>query len=261
MMMKRISFAVVGLALSLGFGTAFAEGAKEPEAQSWPWHGVFGHFDAVQLQRGYQVYKEVCAACHGMNLVAFRNLGDPGGPSFSEAQVKALAATVQVPDLDDKGEPTTRPGTPPDRFPSAFANEKAARAANGGAVPPDLSVITKAREGHEDYIYALLLGYAEPPADVKARMAPGTYYNHFAPNQTIAMPPPLTTDGQVTYADGQPAATKVQMAKDVVAFLTWAAEPKMEERKAMGVKVIIFLFVLSVLLYFAYRHLWRDVDH
>ena len=259
--MKRISFAVLGAVLSLGIGTAFAEGEKVPEKQSWSWDGVFGHFDRAQLQRGYQVYKEVCSACHSMHLLAFRNLGDPGGPEFTAAQVKALAASVQVPDLDDKGEATQRPGTPADHFPSPFPNDKAARAANGGALPPDQSVITKAREYGGDYVYALMLGYADPPPDVKARMAPGTYYNPYAPNETIAMPPPLSQDGQVTYADGQPPATKQQMAKDVVAFLTWAAEPKLEERHAMGVKVIIFLFVLSVLLYFAYQRVWRDVDH
>lgn len=259
--MKRISFAVVTAVLSLCIGNAFAEGQKEPEALSWSWDGVFGQFDRAQLQRGYQVYKEVCSACHSMKLVAFRNLGDPGGPEFSEAQVKALAASVQVPDLDDKGEPSQRPGTPADRFPSPFPNEKAARAANGGALPPDLSVIVKAREHHADYIPALLLGYSEPSPEVKAQMPPGTYHNVYAPNATIAMPPPLTQDGQVTYAEGQPTATRVQMAKDVTAFLAWAAEPKMEERKRLGVKVMIFMFVLTVLLYFAYQRLWRDVDH
>ncbi len=257
--MKRISLAAVGLLLAIT--AAYADAPKEPEAQTWSWTGPFGHFDPVQLQRGYQVYKEVCSACHSMHLLAFRNLGDPGGPEFSEAQVKALAATVQVPDLDDKGEPTTRPGTPADRFPSPFPNEKAARAANGGAVPPDQSVIIKAREGGPDYVYALLLGYAEPPADMKAKMMPGMNYNAFFANGQIAMPPPLTTDGQVTYAEGQPAATKAQMAKDVVAFLSWAAEPKMQERKTLGIKVMIFLFVLSLLLYFAYKNLWRDIDH
>jgi cytochrome c1 len=261
MKMKRISFAVIGAVFLLGFGTAFAEGEKEPEAQQWSWNGVFGHFDQAQLQRGYQVYKEVCSACHSMHLLAFRNLGDPGGPGFSEAQVKALAAAVQVPDLDDKGEATQRPGTPADHFPSPFANDKAARAANGGALPPDQSVIAKAREGGPDYIYALLLGYSDPPPDKKAAMAPGTYYNVYAPNQTIAMPPPLTQDGQVTYADGQPPASKAQMAKDVSAFLMWAAEPKLEERHRLGVKVMIFMFVFCVVLYFAYQRLWRDVDH
>jgi ubiquinol-cytochrome c reductase cytochrome c1 subunit len=257
--MKRISLAVVGLLL--GLTTAHADGPKEPEPQAWSWTGVFGHFDPVQLQRGYQVYKEVCSACHSMHLLAFRNLGDPGGPGFSEGQVKAIAATVQVPDLDDKGEATTRPATPADHFPSPFPNEKAARAANGGALPPDQSVIIKAREGGADYVYALLLGYGEPPADMKAKMMPGMNYNPYFLNGQIAMPAPLTTDGQVTYAEGQPPATKAQMAKDVVAFLSWAAEPKMQERKTMGIKVVAFLFVLSLLLYAAYKQLWRDVDH
>jgi cytochrome c1 len=261
MKMKRISLAVVGAVFSLGLGSAFAEGEKVPEPQTWSWHGVFGHFDEAQLQRGYQVYKEVCSACHSMNLVAFRNLADPGGPGFTEAQAKALAASVQISDLNDNGEPTQRPGTPADHFPAPFPNEKAARAANGGALPPDLSVIIKARENHEDYVYALLTGFAEPTPEFKAKMAPGTYFNPYAPNETIAMPPPLTQDGQVTYADGQPPATKAQMAKDVVAFLTWASEPKMEERKRMGVKVMIFMGVLCVLLYLAYQRLWRDVDH
>ena len=258
-MIKRISAVFLGAALIAG--AAWAEGEKSPEAQTWSWSGPFGHFDTVQLQRGYQVYKEVCSACHGMHLLAFRNLGDPGGPSFTQAQVKAIAASVQVADLDDKGEAKTRPGTPADHFPSPFPNEKAARAANGGALPPDQSIIIKAREHGADYLYALIMGYAEPTADFKAKMAPGTYFNPFAPNPTIAMPPPLSTDGQVTYADGQPPATKAQMAKDVVAFLSWAAEPKMEERKAMGIKVMIFLLVLSITLYVAYKRLWRDVDH
>lgn len=257
--MKGISLLAVGLVF--GISTAFAAGEKEPEPQSWSWTGPFGHFDQAQLQRGYQVYKEVCSACHSMNLLAFRNLGDPGGPGFSEAQVKALAASVQVQDLDDKGEPTTRPGTPADHFPAPFANEKAARAANGGALPPDLSVIIKAREGGPDYVYSLILGYADPPPDIAAKMAPGTFFDPYAPNETIAMPPPLNADGQVTYAEGQPAATKKQMEADVVAFLTWASEPKMQERKTMGIKVMAFLFVLSLLLYAAYKHLWRDVDH
>ncbi len=257
--MRRISLAAVGLLL--GITVAFADGQKEPEPQTWSWNGVFGHFDPVQLQRGYQVYKEVCSACHSMRLMAFRNLGDPGGPGFSEAQVKALAATVQVADLDDKGEPTTRPGIAADRFPSPFPNEKAARAANGGALPPDLTVITEAREGGADYVHALLLGYSDPPADMKGKMMPGMNYNPYFLNGQIAMPAPLSTDGQVTYAEGQPAATKAQMAKDVVAFLSWAAEPKMQERKTMGIKVIAFLFVLSLLLYAAYKQLWRDVDH
>jgi len=257
--MRHISLVAIGLVL--GLTAAYADGPKEPEPQNWSWTGVFGHFDQVQLQRGYQVYKEVCGVCHSMHLLAFRNLGDPGGPGFSEAQVKAIAATALVPDLDDKGEPTTRPGTPADHFPSPFANEKAARAANGGSLPPDLSVIIKAREGGADYVHALILGFSDAPADMKGKMMPGMNYNPYFLNGQIAMPAPLTTDGQVTYADGQPPATKAQMAKDVVAFLSWAAEPKMQERKTMGIKVIAFLFVLSLVLYAAYKQLWRDVDH
>lgn len=233
--------------------------AKHPEPQKWDWSGPLGKFDRRQLQRGYQVYKEVCAACHGMRLVAFRNLGEPGGPEFTEAQVKALAAAVQVTTVDDKGEPAMRPGTPADRFPSPYPNEQAARAANNNALPPDLSVMAKARTAGADYLHALLMGYSDPPAGFQ--LLPGLSYNAYFPGGQIAMPGPLTSDGQVTYAPDNPAATRDQMARDVVAFLMWAAEPKMEERKQLGVQVMIFLAALSFLLFFAYKRLWRDVDH
>lgn len=237
---------------------------KHPEPQAWSFHGPFGTFDRQQLQRGYQVYKEVCAACHGMKLLAFRNLAQQGGPEFSEAQVKTLAAGVQVASLDDNGEPTERAGTVADRFPSPYPNAKAARAANNNAYPPDLSVIVKARahgiEGEgPDYLYWLLVGYSDPP-EGKAVLE-GLYYNPYFEGHQIAMPPPLSSDGQVTWPEGNPPATKSQMAKDVVAFLTWAADPHMESRKALGVKVVIFLLFLCVLLYFAYRRQWKDVDH
>ena len=259
MIMRRTSIVLLGVLL--GISAAAADGAKVPAAQEWSWTGPFGHFDAVQLQRGYQVYKEVCSACHGMHLLAFRNLSDDGGPGFSETQVKALAASVQVPSIDDKGEAATRPGIPADHFLSPFPNEKAARAANGGALPPDLSVIIKAREGGADYVYALITGYSDAPPDMAGKMMPGMNYNPYFLNGQIAMPAPLSADGQVTYAGGQPPSTKAQMAKDVVAYLTWASEPKMQERKTMGIKVMAFLLVLSVLLYAAYKHLWRDIDH
>jgi cytochrome c1 len=262
-MMKLKLLAV--LTLVLGFaGNAIAEDAhpaKAAKTVTWTWEGPFGHFDRQQLQRGYQVYKEVCAACHSMNLMAFRNLSQPGGPEFTEAQMKAIAAGVQVNALDDKGEAIQRAGTAADRFPSPFANELAARAANNNAYPPDLSVIIKARPNGENYVYSLLTGYSEPPASFS--LLPGLNYNEYFPNHQIAMPKPLASDGQVTYAPdaGNPAATIDQMAKDVVAFLAWASEPKMEERKELGVKVMIFLALLSVLLFLAYRQLWKDVDH
>ena len=257
--------ALFALVLALGFaGDALAEDAHEamhPAKLEWTWDGPFGTFDRQQLQRGYQVYKEVCSACHAMHLMAFRNLSQPGGPEFSEAQVKAIAASFQIKALDDKGEEIQRPGTPADRFPSPFPNELAARAANNNAYPPDLSVIIKARHGGPDYLVALITGYSDAPSDFQ--LLPGLNYNPYFAGHQIAMPAPLTSDGQVTYAPnaGNPDSTKQQMAKDVAAFLTWASEPKLEERKRTGVKVMIFLILLSGLLYLAYRRLWQDVDH
>ncbi|MBL9095714.1 MAG: cytochrome c1 [Alphaproteobacteria bacterium] len=258
MKLKALLALAAGLALA---GVAYAaEGdVKHPEPQKWSWEGAFGKFDRQQLQRGYQVYKEVCAACHAMHLVSFRNLSQPGGPEFSEAQMKAIAASFQVPAIDDKGEVIQRAGIPADRFPSPFPNETAARAANNNAYPVDLSVIVKARHDGANYIYALLTGYADTPSEFQ--LLPGLNYNPYFPGKQIAMPAPLVSDGQVTWPEGNPPATKEQMARDVVAFLAWTAEPKLEERKLMGVQVMIFLLGLSVLLYFAYKRLWRDVDH
>lgn len=258
MKLKALLALAAGLALA---GVAYAaEGdVKHPEPQKWSWEGAFGKFDRQQLQRGYQVYKEVCAACHAMHLVSFRNLSQPGGPEFSEAQMKAIAASFQVPAIDDKGEVIQRAGIPADRFPSPFPNETAARAANNNAYPVDLSVIVKARHDGANYIYALLTGYADTPSEFQ--LLPGLNYNPYFPGKQIAMPAPLVSDGQVTWPEGNPPATKEQMARDVVAFLAWTAEPKLEERKLMGVQVMIFLLGLSVLLYFAYKRVWRDVDH
>lgn len=253
-----LSLSAAGMALAAGESKT---SAKHPEPQTWVWDGVFGKFDRQQLQRGYQVYKEVCAACHSMHLVSFRNLSQPGGPEFTEAQMKAIAASYKIKALDEKGEEMERAGIPADRFPSPFANELAARAANNNAYPVDLSVITKARPDGSNYVYSLLMGYSDAPANFQ--LLPGLNYNEYFPGHQIAMPAPLASDGQVTYAPdaGNPEATKDQMAKDVAAFLTWAAEPKMEERKALGVKVMIFLIFLAALLYVAYRRLWKDVDH
>lgn len=250
--------ALIALAAScaiagLGAGTAAAaEGVALPH-QEWSFDGFFGTYDRGAAQRGFQVYREVCTACHSMNLVRYRNLADLG---FSEDEIKALAAEVEVTDgPDDSGEMFERPARPSDPFPAPFPNEKAARAANGGAYPPDLSLITKARVGGADYIYGLLTGYVEPPADVA--VPDGMYYNAHFPGHQIAMPPPLSDDG-VSYADGTPA-TVDQMAHDVTTFLSWAAEPELEVRKRTGVKVMLFLIVLTGLLYATKRKIWAKV--
>jgi ubiquinol-cytochrome c reductase cytochrome c1 subunit len=225
------------------------------ESVPFSFDGPFGQFDEQQLQRGFQVYKEVCAGCHSLNLVAFRNLEQIG---YSEAEVRAIADqwAIQVPSINpETGEAATRKAIPADRFPSPYPNDTAARAANNNANPPDLSLIVKAREGGADYIYSLLMGYQNPPADVETPQ--GLHYNPYFANLNIAMPPPITGDNQVTYQDGTPA-TKAQMAMDVTAFLTWAAEPNLETRHSVGISVLIFLIIATVLAYLAYRNVWAD---
>ncbi len=225
--------------------------------------GPFGHFDRQQLQRGFQVYKEVCAACHGLNLVAFRNLADLG---YSEAEVKAIADQwqIEVPSINpDTGEAATRKATPADRFPDPYPNEIAARAANSNALPPDLSLIAKAREGGAAYTYSLLTGYQQQPAELlehfpAAKTPEGLYYNPYFANLNLAMPPPLTSDGQVTYGEGAPPATVDQMAKDVSAFLVWTAEPKLENRHRTGIVVVLFLLFATVLGYMSYQNIWAE---
>jgi ubiquinol-cytochrome c reductase cytochrome c1 subunit len=216
--------------------------------------GLFGTFDRASAQRGFQVYKEVCSNCHSMRQLFYRNLRELG---LSDAEVRAIAATVQVNDgPNDEGQMFERPGRPSDRFKSPFANEKAARAANNGALPPDLSVITKAREGGAQYIHALLTGYEDPPPGVT--LMPGMNYNKYFPGHQIGMPQPLTSEGQVEYTDGT-KPTVDQMVRDVSQFLTWAAEPEMEERKALGVKMVIFFTILGGLAYAVKRRVWADV--
>jgi len=233
---------------------AWAAGEAVPlKHVDWHHGGVFGTFDRAEVQRGLQVYKEVCASCHGLKYVAFRALESVG---LSEAQVKAFAAGYTVQDgPNDSGDMFERPGRASDKFPSPFPNEKAARAANGGAYPPDLSLLIKARAGAENYMYSLLTGYKPAPAGFQ--LGQGMNYNEFFPGHQIAMPQPLN-DGQVTYADGTNASVD-QMAKDVTAFLAWAAEPNLEDRKRLGIKVILFLIVLSGLFYAAKRKVWADV--
>ncbi|MGF1454100.1 MAG: cytochrome c1 [Alphaproteobacteria bacterium] len=255
-------------ALVLAAGPVQAAGEAEhpihPE-NGWPFAGPLGRFDKASLQRGFQVYTQVCAACHSMRLLHYRNLGDDGGPGYDEDEVKAIAANYQVPagpdeygnEVDEYGQPLTRPARPEDRFKMPYPNETAARAANGGAYPPDLSVITKARHGGADYVYSLLQGYKEPPEDVELRA--GAYYNIYFPGKQYAMPQPLYDD-LIEYTDGTPATIE-QMSYDVTQFLHWAAEPKMEERKKLGLMVMIYLSIFAVLLYLSYRRIWRNVDH
>lgn len=225
--------------------------------------GPFGKFDNRQVQRGMQVYKEVCAACHSLHYVSFRDLKEIG---YSEGQVKAFAASYDnIPSLNpDTGEPATRKGVPADRFPSPFPNEIAARAANNNALPPDLSLITKARHDGGPYVYSLLTGFQNQPAKLlkefpTAKTPEGLHYNPYFANLNLAMAPPLT-DGQVTYEDGT-KATLDQMAQDVSAFLVWTAEPKLQKRHSTGWPVVIFLLIFCGLAYGAYRNVWRDLKH
>lgn len=224
--------------------------------------GPFGKFDKRQLQRGFQVYSEVCSACHSLKLVSFRDLK---GLGYDDAEIKKIASDwkAQVPSINpDTGEETTRKALPSDSFPPPFPNEVAARAANNNALPPDLSLITKAREGGASYVYSILTGFQPQPAELlkkfpDAKTPPNLHYDPYFANLNIAMPPPLTTNGQVTYADGTPS-TVDQMARDVAAFLVWTAEPNLEARHAAGVAVVIFLLIGTILGYLAYHQLWYE---
>jgi ubiquinol-cytochrome c reductase cytochrome b/c1 subunit len=232
-----------------------------PKEADWSFEGPFGVYDRAALQRGLQVYKDVCAVCHALEYIAFRHLAEEGGPGLTPAQASALAAGYRVPagpneqgqTVDANGQPLVRPATPADRFPPPFSNEQAARAANNGALPPDLSLIVKARAGGPDYVYSILTGYGQQPPP-GAGIGAGRFYNPYFRGAQIGMPPPLNPD-QVTYADGTPA-TVDQEARDVVTFLAWAADPKMEERKRTGFSVMLVLIVFASLLYFSYQRVW-----
>ena len=251
---------LVGFIQSPPEPTAEHEFHREPKALHLASDGPFGKFDRQQVQRGYQVYKEVCSACHSMNLVHYRDLAELG---YSEAEVKAEAASREVPGINpETGEETTRKATPTDHFPAPYANETAARAANNNALPPDLSLIAKAREGGPAYVYSLLTGFQNQPAVLlkefpSAKTPQGLHYNPYFANLNLAMAPPLTSEGQVTYADGT-KATVDQMAKDVSAFLVWTAEPKLENRHRYGITALIFLIVATILGYLSYRNIWAE---
>ena len=236
---------------------------KPPKPLHLSSDGPFGKFDKRQLQRGFQVYSEVCSACHSLKLVSFRDLKDLG---YDDAEIKKIASDwkTQVPSINpDTGEEATRKALPSDNFPPPFANEVAARAANNNALPPDLSLITKAREGGAAYVYSILTGFQPQPAELlkkfpDAKTPPNLHYNPYFANLNIAMPPPLTTNGQVTYAPGNPAPTVDQMAQDVAAFLVWTAEPNLEARHAAGFAVVIFLLIGTILGYLAYHQIWYE---
>lgn len=250
-------FAAFLLSATLGHAVALpahaASEAKSPKQIDWPFDGFTGTVDRQAAQRGFQVYKEVCASCHGLGRVAYRNLTQIG---FSEDEAKAIAAQYTVTDgPNDDGEMFDRPAKPFDRFVGPFPNEKAARASNNGAYPPDLSLIVKARENGANYTYSLLTGYQDAPAH--ADVPDGMYYNPYFSGSKLAMAPPLM-EGLVEYQDGT-VATVDQMARDTVIFLQWAAEPEMEERKGLGLKVLIFLLITTVLFYFAKKRVWSDV--
>lgn len=229
-----------------------AEGGEKLPELHWSFDGVFGTYDRAALQRGYKVYSQVCSACHSMKRVYFRNLEALG---YEDAQIKAIAANYTVMDgPNDEGEMFERPARPSDLIPSPFANDKAAAYANGGAIPPDMSLLADARAGGANYLYGILTGYTEPPED--ATLLPGQYWNRYMPGHVIAMAPPLS-DGMIAYEDGSPE-TVSQYAKDVSHFLAWASEPHMEERKRTGVKVFLFLLVFAGVAYAAKRKIWAD---
>ncbi len=284
--MRSMKKTLVLIALAAGLAMAAqpamaAGGAKHPRKAGFSFEGPFGTFDQGQLQRGYKVYREVCASCHSMDLMYFRTLAEPGGPFYDPHQanpaenrfVRVLASEVQVPDIDSEtGEPIMRDAVPADRFPNPYPNATAAAAGNGGAAPPDLSVMAKARHDGANYIYSLLSGYVTPPAGL--RVSPGQYYNPYMSGDLtaywegegpapkggfIAMPPQLQ-NGQVTYDDDAPE-TVDQYSKDVAAFIAWASDPKQVQRKQTGLGVLIYLFLFAGVTYVSYRRIWKGVAH
>jgi ubiquinol-cytochrome c reductase cytochrome c1 subunit len=285
-LLKTLASAAVLVGLAAGAPVSAAGDGHGPEIAMQPWSfgGLRGKFDKPQLQRGFLVYKEVCSSCHGMRQMSFRNLVQKGGPEFPEEGVKTLAATYKINDVpNDAGKILKRPARLSDRIPSPFDNDQQARSANNGALPPDLSLIARARgveaekpffmvpwhmvkdvflsggyqEAGSDYLYALMTGYKDAPKDVK--MSDGMYYNTVYPGHQIGMPSPLS-DGLVKYTDGTPAKIE-NYARDVTAFLSWAADPKLEERKRMGLMVMLYLLITAALLYAAKRYVWADVPH
>ena len=254
------NFLRIFLITSLVFGLSVKSNSAEKIeylTTDWSFKGLFGKFDRGALQRGYQVYTEVCSSCHSMKYLSYRNLAEKGGPEFSITQAKAIAASFEVTDgPNDDGEMFTRPGKLSDKFVMPYDNVKAAQAANGGAYPPDMSVLVKARGGGVDYIYSLLQGYEDPP--VGMNLDDGVYYNKYMYGNKIKMSNQLS-DGLVEYSDGT-NATVEQMSKDVTTFLMWAAEPHLEARHKMGFKAIVYLIILTILVYFSMKKIWSRIE-
>jgi ubiquinol-cytochrome c reductase cytochrome c1 subunit len=249
-----VFFGVESYANSSSVNDELATNALHPKKMKWEFDGIFGRFDRASIQRGYQVYREVCSACHSMKLLSFRNLAQIG---FSENEIKQIASEYLVTDgPNDDGEMFERSGLPSDKFVSPYANEQAARSANAGAYPPDLSLIIKARHDGANYVYSLLTGYKESPDDFP--LASGKNYNPYFEGRQISMPPPILEDMQVEYKD-QTYATKEQMIVDVINFLHFASEPEMEHRKKMGIRTMIFLTLLLIIFVLAKRAIWSDV--
>ena len=251
-----IKFLITILITTFFFGKAYSS-SKDLLKIDWSFAGLTGKFERDSLQRGYQVYKEVCSSCHSMKYLSYRNLGQKGGPEFTLEEVKAIAASYDVEDgPNSEGEMYERPGRPSDHFVNPYPNDNAAIAANGGAYPPDMSVLVKARTGGANYIYSILMGYEEKPAGFV--LDEGVYYNKYMDGNKIKMMSPLSDD-LIEYTDGT-NATQAQMAKDVTTFLTWTAEPHLEARHRTGTKVIIYLILLATLVYFSMKKIWSRVD-
>ena len=256
--MKKI-ITIIYLIFLLSTGSYQVNAAEKTDLIKidWSFKGLFGKFDRGSLQRGYQVYSEVCAGCHSMKYLSYRNLSEKGGPEFSVEQVKAIASSFEVTDgPNEDGDMFVRPAKLSDKFVMPYENEKAAQAANGGAYPPDMSVLAKARSGGVDYLYSVLLGYEAPPSGTT--LDEGVYYNKYMYGNNIRMAKPLD-DGLVEYSDGT-TASEEQMAKDVVTFLMWAAEPHLESRHKMGFKAIVYLIILTILVYFSMKKIWSRVE-
>ncbi len=256
-MKKIITITCLIFLLTIGGHQANAAEKTDLLKIDWSFKGLFGKFDRGSLQRGYQVYSEVCASCHSMKYLSYRNLSEKGGPEFSVEQAKAIAASFEITDGPNAdGEMFTRPGKLSDKFLMPYANDKEAQAANGGAYPPDMSVLAKARSGGADYLYSILLGYVDPPEGIT--LDDGVYYNKYMYGNNIKMAKPLEDD-LVEYSDGT-IASEEQMAKDVVTFLMWSAEPHLESRHRMGFKVIVYLIILTILVYFSMKKIWSRIE-